>query len=134
MQCPLKQNWSSVSFFYFKLKCFFKKIYVFILIGGHSFHNTMEALPYIDESPRGTRVPHPEPLTALPTPCLWVVPEHCFECLASCIQLALVICFTYGSIHVSMLFSCIIPPLPSLFCCLAYWVTVTVFINSIYMC
>ena len=33
-----------------------------------------------------------------------------FECAASCIELGLVICFTYGNI---MLFSQIIPPLPS---------------------
>ena len=32
---------------------------------------------------------------------------------ASCMELALVICFTYGNIHVSMLFSQIIPPSPS---------------------
>jgi len=32
----------------------------------------------------------------------------------SCIELRLVIYFTYGNIHVSMLFSQIIPPLPSL--------------------
>ena len=36
-----------------------------------------------------------------------------FECPASCIELALVICFTYGNIHVSVLFSQIIPPSPS---------------------
>ena len=36
-----------------------------------------------------------------------------FECPVSCIKLGLVICFTYGNIHVSMLFSQIIPPLPS---------------------
>ena len=35
-----------------------------------------------------------------------------FECPVSCIELGLVICFTYGNIHVSMLFSQIIPPLP----------------------
>ena len=35
-----------------------------------------------------------------------------FECPASCIKLALVIYFTYGSVHVSMLFSQIIPALP----------------------
>ena len=35
-------------------------------------------------------------------------------CLASCIRLALVICFVYGNIHVLMLFSQIIPPLSSL--------------------
>ena len=34
-------------------------------------------------------------------------------CLASCIELALVICFTYGTVHISMLFSQIIPPSPS---------------------
>ena len=58
----------------------------------------------------------------------------------------LVICFTYGSIHVSMLFTQIIPPSPSpteakvcflhlcLFCCLAYRVIITIFLNSTYMC
>ena len=36
-----------------------------------------------------------------------------FECPASCTELALVIYFPYGNIHVSMLFSQIIPPSPS---------------------
>ena len=36
-----------------------------------------------------------------------------FECPVSCIKLGLVIYFTYGNIHVSMLFSQIIPALPS---------------------
>ena len=36
-----------------------------------------------------------------------------FECPISCIELGLVIYFTYGNIHVSMLVSQIIPPLPS---------------------
>ena len=36
-----------------------------------------------------------------------------FECPVLCIKCGLAICFTYGSIHVSMLFSQIIPPLPS---------------------
>ena len=35
-----------------------------------------------------------------------------FECPASCIQLALVLYFTYGNIPFSMLFSQIIPPSP----------------------
>ena len=57
--------------------------------------------------------PHPEPSsTSLPS--LWVVPETGFESPASCIKLALVIYFTYGNIHASLLFSQIIPPLPSL--------------------
>ena len=36
-----------------------------------------------------------------------------FECPVSCIELGLVIYFTYGNIHISMLFSQIIPPSPS---------------------
>ena len=36
-----------------------------------------------------------------------------FEWPASCIELAMVICFTYDNIHVSMLFSQVIPPSPS---------------------
>src|SRR5574337_74947 len=63
----------------------------------------------------------------------------------SCIEPGLAIYFTYDNIHVSMLFSQIIPPSPSptesksLFftsvslCCLAYKVIVTIFLNSIYM-
>ena len=40
---------------------------------------------------------------------LWVVPETSFGCPASCIEFALDICFTYGNIHVAVLFSQIIP-------------------------
>ena len=68
-------------------------------------------------------------------------PEH----HVSCIEPGLAICFTYDNIHVSMLFSQIISPSPSpteskrlfihlcLFCCLAYRIIVTIFLNSIYM-
>ena len=35
-----------------------------------------------------------------------------FGCPAPCIKFVLVICFTYGNIHVSILFSQIIPPSP----------------------
>jgi len=63
----------------------------------------------------------------------------------SCIEPGLAIRFLYDIIHVSMPFSQIIPPLPlpqspkdcsiylCLFCCLAYRVIVTIFLNSIYM-
>ena len=36
-----------------------------------------------------------------------------FECPVSCTKFGLVICFTYDNIHVSMVFSQIIPPSPS---------------------
>ena len=36
-----------------------------------------------------------------------------FECPVTCIELGLVICLTYGNIHVSVLFSQIFLPLPS---------------------
>ena len=68
-----------------------------------------------------------------------------FECPVSCIELGLGISFTYGNIHVSMLFSQSIPLLLShteskslffisvSFFCLAYRVVVIIFLNSIYM-
>ena len=52
--------------------------------------------------------PHPEPPP--PIPLGW---STGFECPASCIKLALVIYFTYSNTHVSVLFSQIVPPLPS---------------------
>ena len=59
------------------------------------------------------------PLTSLPIPP--PSPSHpsglsqctSFECPVSCIKLEMVIYFTYDNIHVSMLFSQIIPPSPS---------------------
>ena len=59
---------------------------------------------------RGTRVPHTEP-PFFPIPSL----SQCtsFECPVSYIKLEMVIYFTYDNIHVSMLFSQIIPPSPS---------------------
>ena len=63
----------------------------------------------------------------------------------SCIEPGLVICFLCDIIHVSMPFSQIIPHLPlpqspkdysihlCLFCCLAYRVIITIFLNSIYI-
>ena len=63
------------------------------------------------------------------------------ESPVSCIEPGLAIYFTYGNIHVSMLFSQIIPQSPKvcslhlcLFCCPAYRVIITIFLNSIYMC
>ena len=51
--------------------------------------------------------------SSLPIPSLWVIPVTSPEHPVSCIKPGLEICFTYDNIHVSMLFSQIIPPLPS---------------------
>ena len=53
------------------------------------------------------------PPASLPIPFLWVIPVHQPRALVSCIQPGLAICFTLDNIHVSMLFSPIIPPSPS---------------------
>ena len=91
-----------------------------------------------------TYVPHPEP----PSPSH---PSGSSQCTSpehpvSCIEPELAICFTCDNLHVSVLFSHMIPLLPSLteskdcsihvclFCCLTYRVIVTIFLNSIYMC
>ena len=57
-------------------------------------------------------IPIPPP-TSLSTGSLWVFPVHQVQALVSCIQPGLVICFTLDNIHVLMLFSWNIPPLPS---------------------
>ena len=113
---------------------------------------------YQHESATGIHVsspPHPEPSSYLPLhpiplgnppsslPYPSVLSQSTrFACPASRIKLVLAVYFTYGNTHVSVLFSQVIPPLPSpteslylcLFCCLAYRVVVTIFLNSIYMC
>ena len=53
------------------------------------------------------------PPTSLSIPSLWVISVHQPRALVSCIQPGLVICFTIDDIHVSKLFSQIIPPSPS---------------------
>ena len=90
-------------------------------------------------------IPIPPP-TSLSTRSLWDFPVHQVRALASCIQPGLVIYFTLDNIHVSMLFSWIIPPSSSptspkfcsvhlcLFFCFAYKVIITIFLNSKYMC
>ena len=73
-------------------------------------------LPYIDVNqpqvhmcpPSWSPLPPPSPL--YPS---GLSQSTGFECPASCIELARVIYFTYGNIHISMLFSQIVPLLPS---------------------
>ena len=84
------------------------------------------------------------PPNSLPIPPLWVIPVH--QPQGFCIKPGLAIRFLYDIIYVSMPFSQIIPPPPPpqspkdcsihlcLFCCLAYRIIVTIFLNSMYMC
>ena len=57
--------------------------------------------------------PHPEPLPP-PSPLYpsGLSQSTGFGCPVSYIEFALAICFTYDSIHISVLFSQVIPPLP----------------------
>ena len=79
-------------------------------------YNIVLVLPYIDMNQPWVYMCSPSQ-----TPHLLSSPSHSaglfqctgFECPVSCIELGLVIYFTYGNIHVSMLFSRIIPPSPS---------------------
>ena len=88
---------------------------------------------------------NPRP-TSLPIPSLWVIqcinPKH----PVSCIEPGLAIFFTYNNIYMFQCHSPISshpPPLPQspkdcsihlcLFCCLAYRVIITIFLNPIYM-
>ena len=64
-------------------------------------------------SPGCTRVLHPEPRSHLPPHPSGSSQCTSPECPVSCSKPGLVICFTLDNIHVSMLFSQIIPPLPS---------------------
>ena len=59
--------------------------------------------------------PHPGPPYHLPPPPhpSELSQSTSFECPASCTKLASVIYFKYGNIHVSVLFSQIVPPSPS---------------------
>ena len=111
---PHEMNEMWQSFICFKCIYFLKSIYFnWSLITLQYCGGFCYTLTWI--SHRSTCVPHPKP--PLPRPC----PLHpsglsqctSFECPISCTKLRLVIYFTFGNIHVSVLFSQIIPPSPS---------------------
>ena len=89
---------------------------LFLLVGGEILYNIVVVFAIRwHESAMDLHVfpiLNPPP-ASLPIPSLWVIPVHQPWALVSCIQPGLVICFTLDNIHVSMLFSQIIPPSPS---------------------
>ena len=103
-----KSRWSSIDNFFFSF------LFLIILIGEKLLCVIVIFFLAIHQHELATVTPVNSPPTCLPTLSIWVVPEHLLWCPASCIELALVICFTYGNVHVSVVFSQIIPPLPSL--------------------
>ena len=89
---------------------------LFLLIGGQLLYNIIVAFAiHWHESAMDLHV-FPIlnlPPLSLPIPSLWVIPVHQPWALVSSIQPRLVICFILDNIHVSNLFSQLIPPSPS---------------------
>ena len=92
----------------------FSFFYLFILIETNYFTILWWFFPYINmNQPPVHMCPHILKLpSSSPHPCT-LSQSTSFEYSASCIKLAVVIYFTYGNIHVSVLFPQIIPSSPS---------------------
>ena len=112
----LKNNKTGLFFFVSWLRLFLVYFFnQFILIGGWLQYcgGFCHTLTWISHG--GMCPPSWNPLLLPPTPSHPSRWYQCtdFECPVSYIKPGLVIYFIYGNIHVSMLFSQIIPPLPS---------------------
>ena len=107
----------NINDFFFFLVFFIFYLFIYFLIGWRLItlqycSGFCHTLTWISHGFKCILNPVPPP-TSLPTPSLRVFPMHQPWALVSCIQPGLVICFTLENIHVSMLFSQNIPPLPS---------------------
>ena len=122
------------TFIYFNWRLITLKYCIGFAIHQHESATGVHVVPILNPLPPPSTY-HPSGLSQCTSP------EH----PVSCIEPGLAIHFTYDIIHVSVPFSQIIPPSPSpteskrrsihlcLFCCLAYRVIITIFLNSIYM-
>ena len=96
-------------FFFFNLFSYFN-LRIITLQYCDGFHHTSTWISHACTCvPPPILNPHPPPSPPHPS---GLFQSTGFESPASCIQLALVICFTYGNIHASMLLSHIFPPSP----------------------
>ena len=95
------------SFLFLKLIYFNCRLIILQYCGGFCY-----ALTWISHGCTRVSLPEPPP-HYLPIPSLWVSQWKGFEFPVPCTELGLVIYFAYGFTHVSMLFSQMIPPLPS---------------------
>ena len=123
----IKPGWIWTTWLRVFLFLFFMIVFIFLIFLNHFFpfifiswrlitlqycSGFWHTLTWI--SHRFTCIPYYEPPShLLPHLSLWVIPVLQPWPLVSCIQPGLVICFTLDNIHVSVLFSQIIPPLPS---------------------
>ena len=125
----------------------FFKLNLFILIRGKLLYNIVLVLPYINMNPpRCTRVPNPEPPSHLHPHTILL--GHSIAPAPSTLYHASNLDWRFVSHMILYMFQCHSPksyPLPfpqspkdcsihlSLFCCLAYRVIITIFLNPIYM-
>ena len=109
-------TWKNVLFIHiYTLKTFFKFIFISCRLITLQYCSGF-FLPYIDMNQPWIYMCSPSwtpPSTSLPITSPWIIPVHQPWALVSCIEPGLVICFTLDNVHVSMLFSQIIPPSPS---------------------
>ena len=110
--CEASWSWASVcwkTFFFFHLFIYISwRLITLQYCSG--FCHTLTWIMYLHVFPILNL-----PSTSLPIPSLWVILVHQPWALVSCIKPGLVICFTVGNIHVSVLFSQIIPPTTHVF-------------------
>ena len=136
-------SFCKISFIIIIIICRYFISFIYFLL-----YHIVLVLPYINMHPPRVHMCSPS-WTPLPPPSPYH-PSGSSQCTSpelpvSCIKPGLTIHFLYDIMHVLMPFSQIIPPLRlpqspkecsihlCLFCCLAYRVVVTIFLNSIYM-